>query len=399
MLTTGDREALDVEYQQMMAQVNHVANNTEAFGIFPLRGNLVAAQTPSRNLSSVLSGTTPHITDIFPISGHTLWNKDSGIAPLAYIPQGATDITIELTSYGMDDDVQIFTADGKHLVGTPISDVVWSQNGVSNAVDVKTKVLKNSLGFETYASYDSSHLLDGSSGFSADLSGDPSLQLSSSFNGMKFNQTGDGDYTDGSNNNGQITNGNEFETIHIDKTTEPLIVIVNGTLGGNFTATVSWGTMPAKGAPPIPVARRAPLTPSSGEGLNILTSATPGLAPTFVTIEKTPTDTKHLGLVGSALNPLDEVMFAMDALDAAIDQVANYAAKQGAVEARLDHALSNAGTSSDITSAARSRIMDTDFATETAQLSAHMIRSSAATAMSAQANLAPKLVLALLGKN
>ena len=257
-------------------------------------------------------------------------------------------------------------------------------------------MLKVSVGFESYASYDSSHLLDGSSKFTSNLSGDPSLQLSSNFNGMKFNYTGDGDYQDGSVNNGSISVETK-EFLHIDKTTEPLIIVITGE--GIFDAKVSWGTMPAKGAPPIPVARRAPLTPSSGEGLNILTSATPGLAPTFVTIEKTPTDTKHLGLVGSALNPLDEVMFAMDALDAAIDQVANYAAKQGAVEARLDHAVSNAGTSSDITSAARSRIMDTDFATETAQLSAHMIRSSAATAMSAQANLTPKLVLALLGKN
>ena len=154
--------------------------------------------------------------------------------------------------------------------------------------------------------------------------------------------------------------------------------------------------MPAKEAPTTPVDPNAPPHPVSDDGIRILTSATPGTAPTFVTIEKTPADTATLGLVGSALNPFDKVMLAIHALDAAINKVSNYAAKHGAVEAGLDSAVSNAGVSSDIASAARSRIMDADFATETSQLASHLIRSSASTAMSAQANVSSKLVLSLL---
>ena len=120
------------------------------------------------------------------------------------------------------------------------------------------------------------------------------------------------------------------------------------------------------------------------------------MAPTFVTIEKTPSDTKTLGLVGSALNPLDEVIKSMNALDAAINTVSGYAATHGAIEARLENAVLNAQTSAENTSAARGRIMDADFAIESAQLSAQMIRSSAGTAMLAQGNLNAKMVLSLL---
>ena len=82
--------------------------------------------------------------------------------------------------------------------------------------------------------------------------------------------------------------------------------------------------------------------------------------------------------------------------DATINKVGNYAAKHGAVEAGLDSAVSIAGTSSDITSAARSRIMDADFAVETANLSRSQILQQAGTAMVAQANQLPQQVLQLL---
>lgn len=387
ILTTSDREALNAEYQQMMVQVNHVANTTEAFGIFPLKGKPISAQIQDN--SSVSNGTTPHITDIFPTSGAS-YGGSSGIKPIAYIPQGATDINIEIDCIGMDDDIQIFTADGKHLLGTPLTDTTWTSNNINNSSEIKSEVLKGEYGFESYAAYDATDFIDGSQKFVTDIKTNPSDALSGSFNGMNFSYSGDGDYHDATPNDGTVS-VDTTEKIYIDKTTEPLIIVITGQ--GSFNATASWGTMPAKGTPVAP----ASLAPKSEEGLHILTSATPSMAPTFVTIEKTPTDTKNLGLVGTALNPLDEVMLAIDALDAAINQVSNYAVKHGAVEARLDQAASNAAVSSDATSAARSRIMDADFATETAQLASQMIRSSASTAMSAQANLTPKLVLALLG--
>ena len=391
VLTPSDRESLDKEYQQMMAQVNYISNNTEIFDIFPLKGDSRVTFTPPPP-DPIESSNTPHIGDEFS-NGINKPSINSGLIPIAYIPRGATDITLEINGWdGAEDDIQIFTTDGKHLVGTPISDQTWIKNGVSNTAEMETTVFKVTDGFSVDAKYDATHLLDGSTQYTLNLTGTPSPPLSSSFNGMKFTYTGDADYFDGTPNNADIpdsTNTKTKEFLHIDQTTEPLVVIVSGK--GIFDAKVSWGSMPAKGTPPP-----APTSPPS-TGLHILTSATPGLAPTYVTIEKTPTDTKNLGLVGSALHPLDEAIKAISALDAAIDKVSGYAALHGSVQARLESAIDNAQISSINTSAARGRIMDADYAMETANLSANMIRQSSSTAMQAQAKLSAKMVLSLLG--
>ena len=388
IVSPSDREALDVEFQQMMGQVNHVSNNTEIFGIFPLKGQPIQVT----NAPQDLTGNIKHITDIFSASGAS-HSGSSGIKPIAYIPKGASNVFIEINCISIDDDIQIFTADGKHLAGTPLSDNTWTNNGINNSSEVESKLLKSEYGFNASAIYDSSHLLDGSQKFSLGILANSSNALSSNFNGMNFTYSGDGDYYDSIPNDGTLS-VDPREEINIDKTNEPLIIVVTGK--GSFTATASWGFMPAKGAILPPINPTAPPIPVPTDGIRILTSATPGAAPTFVTIDRTPTDTATLGLVGSALNPFEKVMLAIKALDSAINKVGNYAAKHGAVEAGLDSAVSIAGTSSDITSAARSRIMDADFATETAQLTSHLIRSSASTAMSAQANVSSKLVLSLL---
>ena len=71
-------------------------------------------------------------------------------------------------------------------------------------------------------------------------------------------------------------------------------------------------------------------------------------------------------------------------------------AELGAVQNRLDSTIRNQSNISENVSAARSRIRDADFATETANLSRSQILQQAGTAMIAQANQLPQGVLALL---
>jgi flagellin len=68
----------------------------------------------------------------------------------------------------------------------------------------------------------------------------------------------------------------------------------------------------------------------------------------------------------------------------------------GAVQARFETTVANLAISTEDLSAARSRIQDADFATETANLSRSQILQQAGTAMVAQANQLPQGVLALL---
>jgi len=71
-------------------------------------------------------------------------------------------------------------------------------------------------------------------------------------------------------------------------------------------------------------------------------------------------------------------------------------AKFGALQARFETTISNLQISAENLSAARSRIRDTDFAAETANLTRAQILQQAGTAMLAQANALPQQVLQLL---
>ncbi len=87
---------------------------------------------------------------------------------------------------------------------------------------------------------------------------------------------------------------------------------------------------------------------------------------------------------------------AIGIVDAALEQVNATRADLGAVNNRLDHTVSNLANVSEKTSASRSRIVDADFAAETAALSRAQVLQQAATAMLAQANARPEQVLSLL---
>ena len=89
-------------------------------------------------------------------------------------------------------------------------------------------------------------------------------------------------------------------------------------------------------------------------------------------------------------------MSAITALDADINTVTTARATWGAAQNRMDSVISNLRVSSENSAAARGRIMDADYAQETANLSRSQVLQQAGTAMVAQANQGPQGVLALL---
>ena len=87
---------------------------------------------------------------------------------------------------------------------------------------------------------------------------------------------------------------------------------------------------------------------------------------------------------------------AMEDIDAAINAVNSQRATFGAAQNRFDAVIANLRVASENQAAARGRIMDADFAVETANLSRGQILQQAGTAMVAQANQLPQGVLSLL---
>jgi flagellin len=87
---------------------------------------------------------------------------------------------------------------------------------------------------------------------------------------------------------------------------------------------------------------------------------------------------------------------AMLSVDAALTSVSTLRSTLGAIQNRFQSTINSLQAVSENLSASRSRILDTDFAAETASLTRAQILQQAGTAMVAQANSAPQNVLSLL---
>jgi len=91
-----------------------------------------------------------------------------------------------------------------------------------------------------------------------------------------------------------------------------------------------------------------------------------------------------------------DIKNVIDNIDTALDTVNNTRATFGATQSRFDAIIANLQQAVENQAAARSRIMDADFASETANLSRAQILQQAGNAMVAQANQLPQQVLRLL---
>jgi|DewCreStandDraft_2_1066082.scaffolds.fasta_scaffold14934_3 flagellin len=114
------------------------------------------------------------------------------------------------------------------------------------------------------------------------------------------------------------------------------------------------------------------------------------------------------GALGDATNNLTEINVGstspdaftterrLQIVDAALNDVSTTRAGLGAVQNRLEHTVANLGVAVENLSAAESRVRDTDMAEEMVKFTRNQILLQAGTAMLAQANAAPQVVLQLL---
>lgn len=379
-LSDADRASVNNEYQQILAGITDISEQTEIFGQYPLA-------TDDPELPPALLGNVQPIKNKFPVANQS-YSFTSGVIPLAYIPAGATNITITIDSLAQDDDLQLFTRDGKHLVGTPINgsdpDFTWVSKGITDDATATTSLLTSANGFASGAAYDDSQLLQG--GASWALSGSASM----SYNGMSISYSGDGDrYEDtatGDYNNGAIKS-NPLERISLDKVTEDLIVVVVG--NGSFTSQLTWGDLPE------PVTQPA-VPPTKSQHFDVVTSADFGQQMQFDTLKPTPADLKTLGLKNTTLLTSADISVTTKALDAALEKVSAYRSYYGAKINRYESNRTVLAQQSVDTQSARSRIQDADYAQEASRLAQTQILQQGQNAVMKIANQTPDMVLTLL---
>ena len=102
------------------------------------------------------------------------------------------------------------------------------------------------------------------------------------------------------------------------------------------------------------------------------------------------------GIAGLSVSGFSGAQTALVQVDNALAQINNSRANLGALQSRFENVVSNIQITAENLSAARGRVVDADFAAETANMSRAQILQQAGTAMVAQANQLPQQVLQLL---
>ncbi|MDR5899473.1 flagellin [Halomonas vilamensis] len=377
-LSNSDREALHGEFLQLQDEIDRISFDTQAFDKHPL------APAEQRQLDAAL-GNTQTLKDVVTKG---VWDnsRPSSADPIGFIPKGTKGLVIDIDSLGADDDIQLFTINGTHLVGTPLEvndpddvDYTWSINGIDNPDDLKQNLLNSANGFGDEVEYDDSILFHNTTEYDPP----PGSVVTRRVAGMNIAYSGDGDWHDNGVNDGYNDPGTRLERVVIEEVNQPLFLAVAG--NGHYNLKVDWDEMP-DGPPPHPLSTDTDIVMDADFGGNA----------NKLTIPATPSDSETLGLKYVNLLTQGGAGAAIETFDDALSLVDGYRSNYGALNNRFEGAIANLEQQKISTSAAQSRIMDADYALETANLVKAQIIQQASSSMLAQANQVPELALTLL---
>ena len=423
--SAGDRKSLNDEVNQLVAELNRFANTTEFNGMKLLNGdNSVAAFQIGANANQTITATT---TDFrtnkygsYQIGNATATSSGAtagkGVS-ISNAVNGATSSSLQVTGAAVS-VAGTMTLNGPNASGSvslTVSDSAADIASKINSQDLTgikaTARTETMIGFSTgdytieisttNATSNSANTATATISFS--VFGTPNIGSSaealtdavnafneqSSKTGItaKLNDAKTGiilENDEGKNINVTLKSSNTIYMGNASNGSAPAVSVAGSTSGKTFTAA---GQVTLDSSRSYSVNLAASINVQAG----VLSGGSMGgnAATTY----------------GSTLQRVDSldittVKGANDAIhivDQAIDSVNAQRAKYGALQNRFESTISNLATSSENVSAARSRIQDTDFASETANLSRSQVLQQAATSMLAQANQLPNNVLTLLG--
>ena len=287
------------------------------------------------------------------------------------IPKGTKGILIntlghyELNAEG-ENDLQIYTTSGKHLVGTYQSDSVFSyayskekQPDYSPPVDGDYSTL---LGFSPKTS-DETNLNTGPGYYNA-----ASVLAFSSYNGMSFGYTGDPEQYDSNPNNGITEDYYDYEIVTISEAKEDLIVWYPGVISGYIKILTGVEDLP------------------SPENSTLL-DETELIEETITIKEQAIPSISTQELAQKALNRITDAITSKDKIRAHL----------GAMQNRLENTITNITTQAENLQASESRISDIDVATEMTNFVRNQILTQSAVAMLSQANSMPQMAMQIIG--
>ncbi len=365
--SASDRAALQEEVSQLVAEIDRVATQTNFNGVKLLDGTFSSQvfQVGANNgeTISVNSISSARTSSLGQFQGFTLSNQAIGTAGTT---AAAAGVDIDGTSYSLGS----IAIDGKAIAdainasgvqgltaSADAATVTTASGGtaIAGSVDVDVNGLTITITTTTNLATNRTNAVD-------------AINAQSSVTGVSASDTGSGiQLTSADGRNIDIDN---FDNTNAATATANSVGLAEATTGGTVDVTY--------------------VAPSGTTGTVDFTGNAAGLG-TGINIAAT----------GTALNAVDisdvsGANAALTSVDAALTSINSSRATLGAVQNRFESVVTSLQTTSENLSAARSRIMDADFAAETANLTRAQILQQAGTAMLAQANALPQNVLALL---
>lgn len=378
--SASDRKALQTEVTQLTSELNRIAGTTEFNGQKLLDGSMGTANFQvGANAGQLISMTGSNFTTS--TYGN---NQIAGDASAAAATTGAKDGAATISGYLGSANIVSADDDTAKTLAAKINNVT-ADTGVT--ATARTDALLKTTGT------DSAYALDVKSdngtavrvSFSVSGTGskaDDYAAAISAFNAQTA-KTGVTAQYDATNGGIKLTNANGAD-IQIDN--------ANATGG----AGIGMNTYKADGG-----INTAITVAAAGTGI-ANGRVTMDSEKSFSATEGTDTG---FALAGSSslksvanldISTFDGAQAAIKIADAALSAVNGQRAQYGALQSRFDSAISNLATSTENLSASKSRITDTDFASETANMTRGQILQQAGTSMLAQANSLPNGVLSLL---
>jgi flagellin len=381
--SASDRKAINAESNQLLAELDRISTTTQFNGQNLLDGSLSSATFQvGANANQTITTTTGNFrTTNYGVQLANSANTVIGAATAtaltgtvvvngakqATVTLGATDTaaTAAAAINGKTEDTGV-TATAKNL-----SELKFTTITGTVSLDVKGKNTTASAISFTVSASTATGLAEAVTAFN-DVAGTTGITAALNANKDGIVLTNDaGENIDLKNNSATAA-----ITLAGEDATAATLTFTTG-----FAAAAAGGTAVTVGSVQLSGPKGFSVDATSA---SVLFGATTAVASTL-----SATSTIDLSTVSGATK-------ALKIVDAALATVNGQRANFGAVQARFETTVANLAISTENLSAARSRIQDADFATETASLSRAQILQQAGTAMVAQANQLPQGVLALL---
>ena len=343
--SSSDRQALNNEVQQLVAEVNRIANSTQFNGQNVLDGTsstLVFQVGANANQSISVNGVDAR--------GETLGARSSNFASITQANIDAAITANDIDIQGLDVDLSGLSA------GATTSQVANSINEISAQTGVTASV--------------------GGSTASGDLA---TAAGAATINGVSFTLTGTAATDIAAINTlsaqtGVTAAAGAVSGITLSNSDGSAITISGAGINGGTAAEFQAG---------------------------IILSSDVGNAFTVTGTFAQVASTLGAGQQDFTVNGLDVLTQgtsngAISTVDFALNQINSLRSELGAVQTRFESTISNLQITVENLSAARSRIQDADFAAETANLTRAQILQQAGLAIVSQANSLPQNVLSLL---